>query len=101
MIPVDHLVRRDTYDSVRDWAKTANPTDRVEGGKRVPARFVHIDQSYEGAHVWLHDNVSDKELAEKLKRTRWVSSPPQHEAVVVQNYASSAFYSAACIATHY
>lgn len=36
----------------------------------VPARFVHVDQSYRGAETFLYDNV-DEALAEKLTRSRW------------------------------
>lgn len=36
----------------------------------VPARFVHVDQSYAGAEAFLQDNM-DPSLAEKLMQTRW------------------------------
>jgi hypothetical protein len=67
---MDHLIRRHSYEPVAEWAQSAKPMDRI-GDKRVPARFVHIDQSYSGATVWLRDNISNPELLAKLTRTRW------------------------------
>ncbi|KPI39513.1 uncharacterized protein AB675_5161 [Cyphellophora attinorum] len=78
VIPVDHLIRRHLYAPVAAWAKDAlattdkdpstipNPT-----GQRPPGRFVHVDQSYDGAVGWLRDNIASADQAEKLMKTRW------------------------------
>lgn len=37
---------------------------------KVPARFAHVDQSYDGAQTFIHDNI-DTGLAEKLTQKHW------------------------------
>lgn len=37
----------------------------------VPAAFVHVDQSENGAIQVLQDNVKPPELAQQLRKTRW------------------------------
>lgn len=49
--------------------KARGPRDYVK--VKPPARYVHVDQSYDGAVAWLHDNLPDSDLIEKLSRTRW------------------------------
>ena len=32
---------------------------------------MHVDQSYDGAHAWLYDNMPDPDFDTQLKQTRW------------------------------
>jgi hypothetical protein len=67
---MDHLNRRHSYEPVAGWAQSASPMDRI-GDKRVPARSVHVNQSYGGAPIWPRDNIADTVLLNKLMRTGW------------------------------
>jgi hypothetical protein len=81
VIPIDHLIRRHLFAPIEAWAKDALATAKSDNvdpatipnptGQRPPGRFVHVDQSYDGAVGWLRDNIASRDQAERLMKTRW------------------------------
>lgn len=68
-----HILRNDSRDKI-EKAVLVDPAladDNAEVKDVTPARYIHIDQSYDGAVEVLNDNVHPPELAEKLAKTRW------------------------------
>ena len=68
-----HILRNDSRDKAEAKVK-ADPSladDDAPFEDVVPARFIHIDQSAEGAAEVVRDNLHPPELAEKLMKTRW------------------------------
>lgn len=67
--PIDHRVRQDKWTTAISRAQSLSPEEYI--GKKPPARMVHVDQSYDGAHAWLAANIADHALLDKLRSTRW------------------------------
>ena len=66
--PFSHIIRRQTWEAASGAANGL--PDEANVKMTVPARFVHIDQSYEGAFEVLSQSLSS-ELAESLSKTHW------------------------------
>ena len=68
-----HILRNDSRDEAEKKAKEVPELadDNAPMEDVVPARFIHIDQSEEGAAEVVRDNVHPPEEAEKLMKTRY------------------------------
>lgn len=66
--PFSHIIRRETTETaLADGEKKSDP-EVVQ--KMSPARYIHVDQSYDGAEQVLRDNAPPPG-AETLGKTRW------------------------------
>lgn len=73
VVVFSHILRNDDRDAA-DKRVADDPSlvdDTAEVKDVAPARFIHVDQSYEGAIEVLDDNVHPPELAKQLKKSRW------------------------------
>ncbi|KIW26502.1 uncharacterized protein PV07_09592 [Cladophialophora immunda] len=66
--PFSHLVRRQRWEDAQNAVEGKEDHELVR--KKVPARFAHVDHSYDGAEQILRDNLPDEER-ERLSKTRW------------------------------
>lgn len=69
-----HIIRKDSREAAEaEVAKDPALKDGSAVYERVtPARFIHVDFSYDGAVQILRDNFSgDQALLDKLTKTRW------------------------------
>ncbi|KAF2093559.1 hypothetical protein NA57DRAFT_61265 [Rhizodiscina lignyota] len=66
-IPFSHLIRNQPYSAAEEASKNADPDQSVT--VLNPARWVHIDQSRDGALILLKDVLKDSWL--QLSKTRW------------------------------
>ncbi|OAP55149.1 hypothetical protein AYL99_10849 [Fonsecaea erecta] len=67
--PYSHLVRRERWEAAQSALEGKEDHEVVR--KKVPARFVHVDHSYDGAEQILRDNMPDEEERDRLTKTRW------------------------------
>lgn len=67
MVPFSHIIRNQPYSAAEEASKDAAPDQPVS--VTHPARWVHIDQSRDGAPILLKDVFRDD--WEKLAKTRW------------------------------
>ena len=67
MHPFSHIIRRTKWEDMHEKAKTLPGRDGV--GATTATRYVHVDQSYEGAHRVLRNNMEDE--TDRLLKTRW------------------------------
>lgn len=66
-----HITRRDSRDKLEvDLQKDTSIQNGAKVTQVTPARYIHIDQSNDGALEVLNDNMPAAE-AEKLVKTRW------------------------------
>ena len=62
-------MRRHRYEEAQEIAKQANYDKGFSVGIVTPARYVHVDQSYDGAAAVLKAEMPDE--AKALSKTRW------------------------------
>lgn len=68
-MPVSHVIRKQTHQTALEDGRDLPDSQPQE---TTPAAwYVHIDQSYQGAREFLHDNLPSAEEAERLQKTRW------------------------------
>lgn len=66
-----HITRRDSRDELEKTVQAdSSINDKANINKVTPARYIHIDQSNEGAVEVLNDNLPAN-VAESLSKTRW------------------------------
>jgi len=69
--PYSHFVRRDNRDTIKASVLSSTLPDDASVPNVTPARYIHIDESEDGAVTVLKDNLPSGTDFETLDKSRW------------------------------